>query len=389
MSLEMYEYETTCGIVFDGELYCQIKTALFNQYKTIAFEEHVDIYSDPQKDGSRYRALTIYSVCNSTDDVPVEYKKWDKKQTLYSYESQIPFIDTTKERIAFITCTYKESSERSMTSDEWTKIVTEDHTTGLFMRLYNKKRICFYEDAFDTKSPYTRVSIGKHSSYGGTLESRSTCDSLYYLEIELESKGQLNGDEVQQNMHALTKLLFQLVPYDLVKMAMMAANTGAVQRERLDNIFDTFKRTFRDYKRCASELREKAHLHDELNLFIMPKWNGVRATGLYYCKGYLTVKDACGRLTSFNTHLPFDNDMILQLEVVETERDMNSSGINVAGRFYVITELMAVLIKSKNTLFQVYGRNNAVHDTGRNIGNVAASIAMKAQFADSCHVCNL
>lgn len=389
-----HEYEVTCGIVFDGEIYHKFKSILFEKCKKPPIEETIDIYAIPKKDGERYRALTRYGdgACCSIDDTELDYRKFDHKKTSYVYESQIPYVECENGRVLFITCTYKESVEVILNEDEWKRTVKEDHTSGHCMRVHNKKRICFYKDAFDTNM---RVSIGKQSSYGGTLEARSTCNSIYYFEIELESDRRLGSTEINRDMRRVCKMLFQLLPYELVKAAMLAKNTCSVQRERIDGVFDTFKRQFRDYKSCALDLQQRECLNGQVDFFIMPKWDGIRAVGLYYCDGYLIVKDACGRISSFCTTLPFDNDMIIQLEAVRPKRTNMESGSDYdvgtdsEGYYYVVTELLAVLIKSPNTLYHVYGRNNVMYDTGRNIGNVVTSIAIKTQFENASHVCSL
>lgn len=388
-----HEYEVTCGIVFDGEIYHTFKSVLFEKCVRSPVEETVDVYAHPQKDGERFRAVTRFDrdACCSVDDVGIDYRKFDRKKTSYAHEAQIPYVENDRGRVLFVGCTYKESTEIAMDEDEWKRTVVEDHASGQYMRVNNKKRICFYRGAFDVDMPYTRVSIGEHSSYGGTLEARSACNSIYYLEIELESHRRLDSTEVKKNMHRLCEMLFRLLPYELVKTAMLAANTCSVQRERIDSVFDTFKRQFRDYKTCAEDLRQRECLNGGLDFFVMPKWDGVRAVGLYYCDGYLIVKDACGRMSSFRTVLPFDNDVILQLEALRptTAEVADDAGTDNGGYYYVITEMLAVLIKSQHTLYHVYGRNNVMYDTGRNIGNVVTSIAIKTQFDDDSHVCNL
>jgi hypothetical protein len=398
--LSDHEYEVTCGIVFDGEIYGRLKSELYVKSEKPPIEEDIDIYGLPGKEGERYRALTRYAAvgCDGAaaatapaaaaiDDVEIDYRRFDHKKTIHAYESQIPYVERSRGRLLFITCTYKESMETILDKDEWDRTVKEDHTSGDCMRVYNKKRLCFYEGAFRTSVPYTRVSIGQQSSYGGTLEARSVCNAIYYFEIELESTRRLGTTEVDAYMHQICDMVFQLLPYDLVKSAMLARNTRSVQRERIDGVFDTFTRQFRDYTSCAPHLRR---LHKAIAFYIMPKWDGIRAVGLYFCDGYLIVKDACGRISSFRTVLPFDNDMILQLEVVRP-KSVSCADITTdsEGCYYVITELLAVFVKSPNTLYHVYGRNNGMYDTGRNIGNVVPSITIKTQFKNASHVCNL
>lgn len=396
------EYETTCGIVFDGSLYGPIKEALISKCtgSVKPAEESVDVYRDPDDAAGRYREITRLASPFGADDVRAK-RRWDHKRTVYVQEAQIPHLEeqTSGGRIIFTTCTYKESNERPMTRAEWDNTVKEDHASGRYVRTNNKRRICFYEGSFKTKSPYTRVSIGEKSTYSGTLEARSACNSIYFVEIEHETSEPLNCFAIHHAMHRLNELLFELLPYDLVRRTMLASNTCSVQRERIDNVFDTFKRNFQNYTARANYLRRHSAERDSdaarLDFYVMPKWDGVRAVGLYYCEGYLLVKDAYGRLASFNTSLPFDNDMVFQLEVVDCGlrdgQSMRTGGAprDSAGRYYVITELMAVLIKSQNTMFQVYSRNTVLHDTCRNIGNIVDGVSIKTQFNDPAHVCNL
>lgn len=362
-----HEFETTVGFFFDGTVYRSVLAELESKCCTPPREEIVDVYAGPDA-SQRYREITRGAS-----------RAWDLKKTVACVEAQTPYVDAEAGSVVFIGGTYKESTERAMTRDEWESTVREDHVTGRCARVGNKHRFCYDRLRIDTSVAFTRVSCGETSAYGGTLEARSKCDTIYYMEIELETEGRLDEERAYATMTSLVVLLFQLVPYETVCRAMMASNSCSIQRERIDNLFDAFKRRFMDYNTCRSRLADDASALPPVLLFVMPKWDGVRVTGLYFCEGYLLMRNAREILSSFRVKLPFGNDTILQLEQIA----------GADGRdFYVITELLAVMIKSRHTMYQVFGRNNAKHDTGRSIGNVVASISIKRQFDDHRDVCN-
>lgn len=385
--------------------------------------EDVDVYSvqELRQDGRairwKYRELKRFT-SNGGGNVETQ---WDRKSVKRYVEQQVPHVDHAKRRVVFVTAAYKTSHEDVLTSQQWQERVREDHTNNSCLRVYNKHRLAFGPDSFsdlfaqpDTRPPFTRLSLGEYSTYGGTLEARTRCNPIYYLEIEHELERELN-DPRDMGLHAelLVETLFTVFPYDLIAKTMRKDAAATVQREWTDNVFDEFKRRFVNYDRfrgdlwkalvrgveggeegygrigrfgeytegtvATGQIEGSGSLRPNVDLFVMPKWDGLKATA-NYCDGYLFVKDACGSLSTFVVDLPFDNDVILQLELVNDDER--------AERLFVVTEILAVVVKTHDTLYHVYNRNNTVDDTGRYAGNVSTSITLKTQLSDPNNRCN-
>lgn len=377
------EFECTVGIVFDANLYGHVRSALTAKAKTrvVPVTETVDVYSDPVGGGgqaSRYRKRRSVND-NGTLDV-----SHDRKVTRSCHEAQVPYLNASEGRILFLCGSYKESAEHSLTEGDWNRLVesAENHLVSTTpVRVYNKRREVYGSADFEgcplsvPAGCRVRVSIGDFSVYGGTLEARIKCNPISYMEIEAEYESPLDRTTVDRTLSALCRGLVRLVGYELVAAAMRAANSYGVQRERTDCLFDSFKRRFVDFKSYGRGL-ERSAVDGDLAVYVMPKWDGVRAVATYY-DGHAFVRNCYGEITTYRAELPFDNDVILQLEVVD------------GGKYMVITEIMAVIVKSQNTTYQAYGKNNALSDTGRYSGNVANSIVMTKQFKDPNDVCNL
>ena len=404
------EYETTVSLVFGGEIYNEIYNLLGDRHHT---EEHLDVYTCKQSDGAVQHSAAAgrHSRFNAQDFKYRELKQclykeeggakqfntlWDRKVTERCVESQVPYIDEPSGRIIFITATYKSSYEETLTAKDWAAAVHEDHATASCLRTANKHRSVFpphaFADLFNGSVPsFSRLSLGEYSTYGGTLEARSKCNPIYYLEIEHEHAGAVK--QVGQEMLRLVALLFAVLPYNLVARALRKDATATVRRECIDNIFDTFKRRFVDYNRLRIDLwkavgrqdgktdGDNHHYqhHPPVRAFVMPKWDGMKATA-NYCDGFIFIRDSCGALSTYRADLPFDNDLMLQLEIVD---DPDSRQ-----KILVVTEIMAVVVTNHNTLYHTYSRNNSLHNTGRYAGNVSHSITLKKQFKDPNNICN-
>lgn len=418
------ERETTVSLVFGSEVFQK----MFNHLRARTyFVEDLDLYkckahTDDEKNSHyTYRELQRYTSSGCTDKTATT--TWDRKSVRYYKEQQVPHIDPTTERVIFITTSYKSATEDKLTRDQWQNTVRENHSDTECIRVANKHRLAFppssFVDLFDGRVPkFTRLSLGEYSTYGGTLEARTKCNPVYYLEIEQEIDHELVGpQEIGLHAERLVKILFKIIPYDLVAASMRLDAAATVQRERTDNIFDEFKRRFVNYntsrdslwnavlsgERTVDEITiERSPSCDgdktstntaapatrsnlersglPVKLFVMPKWDGMKAVA-NYCEGHLFIRDACGSLSTYIVNLPFDNDLILQLELI--------NDTDTGRRFFIITEIMAIVVKSYNTLYHVYNRNNTLADTGRYAGNVATSIALKRQFYDPDSNCNL
>jgi len=417
------ECETTVALVFGAEYFDEFYSRLKHRHHT---EESLDVYTCKQTvpDTTISRSVDVVSRVHNYRNKNVKVYKyrelkrslekddgtryydttWDRKSTQQCIESQIPYIDKQSHRVIFVSSTYKSSFEEKLSASEWELAVREDHATAACIRTSNKMRCVFppqsFGDIFNGRVPnFTRLSLGEYSTYAGTLEARSKCNPIYYLEIEHEKE--LDVKDVANNMLHLVGLLFEILPYELVARAMRKTATSTVQRERTDNIFDDFKRQFADYNKMRDQLWKSVGKLDEddgdgdkrrntkgtnkgaheppFRLFLMPKWDGIKATA-NYCDGHIFIKDQCGSLSTYSVDLPFDNDLLLQLEIVEDA--------DTKERFIVITEILAVVVTNHNTLYHVYSKNNSLYDTGRCAGNVSNSITMKKQFRDPKNICN-
>lgn len=375
-------------MIFGGVCYRKVYDLLERRAHV---EEDSDAYvytgrpDDSEDTAYRYRELKRSGVRGAATT------SWDRKRVLRCLDSQVPYIDGRSGRVIFVTTTHKTSVEERLTEEQWNDAVREDHTADTtFRRVYNKHRLAFppesFVDLFGGAVPeFTRLSLGEYSAYGGTLEARTKCNPVYYLEIENETEHEV--DDVQQHTLRLVEILFTVLPYGLVAETMRKNACATVQRERVDCVFEEFKRRFVNYHRCRRKLwrlagrqREEAALTGpgHVKMFVMPKWDGRKATA-NYCEGFLFVKDSCGSLSTYRADLPFDNDVILQLELLDDD---------CGRRLMVVTEILAVVVKTHNTLYHVYNRNNTLHDTGRNAGNVTTGITLKSQFTDPNNVCN-
>lgn len=509
------EYECTVGIVFDSDVYKLIRDKIFEKIKddgNSPYIQSVDIFVNPSCKNTKYRKYI-----NLDYNLGETCETYDKKKIIKCTESQIPYMEMERGRVIFLTGTYKESIETKLTADEWKTVqLGENHlVTDAPISVSNKHRELFYKEDGQIKLnyEYSRISLGEYSIYGGTGESRIKCNSIYYLEIERENPEHVDQAIASNILIELTNNIIELIGYDLVAMSMKASNSCSVQKERIDCLFDMFKRDFKNYDKCKKRIK-KGVLSKTLELYAMPKWDGIRATGIYYDNNII-IKSLSGSIFTYKTNLPFDNDVILQLEIIEggdenvddggvedgdgctvddggeddvgdydddvlkdnrvkiknetvkvnvhvsgasderkaderreadddyynglkegvgEEKDVSSDygnnyyepvasssssvevnninnndgdekeeidtgdkdvptpvgdGKNEKRTYLIITEIMAVLIKSHNTTYQMYGKNNAFFDTGRHTGNVSNSIVMTKQFADPNDVCNL
>lgn len=391
------EFETTVSLVFGGELFQKIYERLNRRHH---LEEDLDIYtfnrlpshtSHSESRRFKYREMKRYVPLVGGGKNVVVMR--DRKLIKRCMEQQVPHIDPVSGRVLFVSTTYKSSVEGQVTEEQWTRTVREDHSTASCLRTANKHRLSFppqsFSDLFNGHVPgFTRLSIGEYSQYGGTLEARTKCNPIYYLEIEKEYKTALKGpDEIRREAERLVEILFTVLPYRLISETMRKEAAATVQRERTDNVFDEFKRRFVDYNRCRIQLwnattetrPSKRTDSPGITFFLMPKWDGMKATASY-CDGYLFVRDTCGSLSTFSVQLPFDNDVILQLEIVKEDGSDK--------KLLVVTEILAVVVKSHDTLYHVYNRSNTLDDTGRFAGNVDTSITLKTQFKNPDNRCN-
>ncbi|KAG8304332.1 hypothetical protein J6590_096377 [Homalodisca vitripennis] len=373
------EYETTVSLVFGGALFNRIHGLLEHRLCT---EEDLDVYNccdqsvtRDENGGYKYRELKQLSPHGTRTS-------WDRKQVKLFKELQVPHIDPATGRVIFVTTTYKASTEEIMTESQWKLAVRENHSNTACIRSTNKHRLSYppesFTDLFHGQVPeFTRLSLGEYSTYGGTLEARTKCDPVYYLEIESEYTTELEGsEEIRRNAERIINILFTVLPYDLVASTMRNDAAATVRRERPDNIFDEFRRWFVNYNRLRGDLWLAAT--DDLKLFLMPKWHGVKAIA-NYCNGFLFIRDACGALSTYRVDLPFDNDLMLQLEIVD----------EAGAKLYVVTEVLAVVVKTHNTLYHVYSRNNTLEDTGRCAGKMdSTSVTIKTQFNNPNNRCN-
>lgn len=389
------EFECTVGIVFDSNLYELIRDKVIGISSVKRpRRQNVDLYSDWQCQSSKYRK------CVTTDDSGEVCSSFDRKTVNVCHEAQVPYMNSggtrTSEdakwtrseegRLLFLTGTYKESVENQIKEDEWIAIEkSENHLVGDSpVRSSNKCREIFdCGTCLDLPFPATRLSLGEHSVYGGTIESRIKCNPIYYLEIEREFDRQLDDVKINETLVELTRNIVYAVGYSLVTKCMLSVNSCSVQKERIDCIFDSFDRNFINYNRHRSTLK-RGLTENTYSLFIMPKWDGVRATGLY-CDGHLLIKSCSGDIFNLTVDLPFDNDVILQLELIQVDE----KGRREDMYYIIITEIMAVLVKSHNTTYQMYGKNNSFYDTGRYAGNVPNSIVITKQFKNPNDICNL
>lgn len=397
--LHAMEYETTVTLAFGGKLYGRLYELLHSRPYVV---EDVDVYvvkgKSPDDTGRRqtYRETKRYR-----PGVDAVETWWDRKTVKRYVEHQVPHVDRHERRVCFITTNYKTSYEEKLTADQWRVRVREDHANDTCLRVANKRRLAFsagsFSDRFahrdDTRPRFTRLSLGEYSTYGGTLEARTKCNPLYYLEIEHELIREPEDDgDIERNAELLVETLFTVLPYGLVAETMRTDASATVRRERVDNVFDEFKRRFVDYNRCRGDLwkavvggnRNGSESNRDgrppvVDLFLMPKWDGLKATA-NYCEGYLFVRDACGSLSTYTVDLPFDNDVVLQLEA------LNDS--ELGERLFVVTEIMAIAVRNHDTLYHVYNRSNSERDTGRYAGNVSNSITLKTQFNDANDRCN-
>lgn len=474
------EYECTVGIVFDSNLYKLIRDKILEKIKDNSnspYIQSVDIFANIADKTTKYRKYI-----NLDYNLGETCETYDKKKIIKCTESQIPYMEMEKGRVIFLTGTYKESIETKLTSDEWKNVeLGENHlVTDAPISVSNKHRELFYNEDGQIKLnyEYSRISLGEYSIYGGTGESRIKCNSIYYLEIERENPKHIDHVIASNILIELTNNIIELIGYDLVAMSMKASHSCSVQKERIDCLFDMFKRDFKNYDKCKNKIK-KGVLSKRMELYAMPKWDGIRATGIYYDNNII-IKSLSGSIFTYKTDLPFDNDVILQLEIIDTNekdykiyngddnkdntlntrvkienkigknvcvsgaldkkdekdkiggggeqdkdeekylsRNVNleydeslastsssettvnddvsalemdesiNGGKNEKPTFLIITEIMAVLIKSHNTTYQMYGKNNAFFDTGRHTGNVSNSIVMTKQFVNPNDVCNL
>lgn len=474
------EYECTVGIVFDSNLYKLIRDKILEKIKDNSnspYIQSVDIFANIADKTTKYRKYI-----NLDYNLGETCETYDKKKIIKCTESQIPYMEMEKGRVIFLTGTYKESIETKLTSDEWKNVeLGENHlVTDAPISVSNKHRELFYNEDGQIKLnyEYSRISLGEYSIYGGTGESRIKCNSIYYLEIERENPKHIDHVIASNILIELTNNIIELIGYDLVAMSMKASHSCSVQKERIDCLFDMFKRDFKNYDKCKNKIK-KGVLSKRMELYAMPKWDGIRATGIYYDNNII-IKSLSGSIFTYKTDLPFDNDVILQLEIIDTNekdykiyngddkkdntlntrvkienkigknvcvsgaldkkdekdkiggggeqdkdeekylsRNVNleydeslastsssettvnddvsalemdesiNGGKNEKPTYLIITEIMAVLIKSHNTTYQMYGKNNAFFDTGRHTGNVSNSIVMTKQFVNPNDVCNL
>lgn len=383
------EFEFTVTLMFGGRSFQDIYSRLQHRNHT---SEDLDVYvCNRPGEFKTYRYRELKHTAYKPDDNRSVFVStvWDRKWTKRCVERQIPYADPTTGRIIFVTSTYKSSREEKLTEEEWASIVREDHTRTDCYRSFNKHRLAFppesFTDLFGGHVPeFTRLTLGEYSTYGGTLEARTKCNPLYYLEIEHEHHQDVHY-KIEEYMTSLVQKLFTILPYDVVTKAVRHDSAATVLRERVDNIFDEFKRHFVNYNRWRSSLwntvktKEDGGVTNNIKAFIMPKWDGIKATA-NYCDGFMFVRDSCGSLSTYMVDLPFDNDLMLQLEIVK------GNGNNT--KIIVITEVMAVVVKNHNSMYHVYNRNNTLKDTGRYAGNVSTSITLKTQFQNPNDVCN-
>lgn len=393
-SIEHNEYECTVGLVFDNNLFGKIREHLLGLSRHEPDVENVFIYARDQSP-QKYRHHRVRTA--ATGD---SYDRFDTKTTLRCQEAQVPYYCEVTGRIIFLTGSYKEANERVITETDWKAVRDgENHIMSeSLIRVAHKRREVFdYDCCFDTSAgaadserlitllglplgtqPHShitsRLTIGEYSIFGGTMEARTLYNTINYLEVEREFNMHLDERGASVVLTDIVARLIGLLGYELVVKTMKASNTRSVQSERLHTLFDSFQRTFINYAAHDSAIRAGLE-HDFYRAYIMPKWDGVRATALYY-DGHLIIRSADLTVDTINVDLPFDNDMVLQLEII-------------AGSHAVITEIMAVLVKSHNTTYQMYGKNNAAADTGRYVGNVSNSIVIAKQFSDHKDPCNL
>lgn len=278
---------------------------------------------------------------------------YQQKETISQMSEVVPYV-SKDEKIFLISCTWKSSMEIDLDANTFEKTVIRNinDTDKSFVPSFGQCRYCVY----DVSNTNVRMTIGKGFDLGGTQEGRRPINEYYYVEFEMEETTPSSSSNVK--LHPPTSLeikrfvytALSLLPSSIIENIISGSKKTCVDADRRlhELLQDKYVRKFtHDFEKFRASLIIDETTKIVKNLFIAPKWNGVRGIGVWDNDTVIVKTPKC--LREFSLPSICFQRLIVQVEMLTTSFDRNLIDDRI-----VITEIMGVSLCEKK---QTYGRH--------------------------------
>lgn len=270
---------------------------------------------------------------------------FQEKTTLEKISDVVPFT-LENDKIILIQCTWKNSIEKNIHKDEFQSIVLDNinDTDKSFVPSFGQTRACIY----NVQKTDLRLSIGKGFNFGGTQEGRRPINQYYYLEFEQENVDK-KCSKHPYSMKQFVEKALNLIPSTILEYIITVQNktTYMDYGRRLRDLFQ--QNYIRNFTHNFEKFTSKT-ISDTNNLlrnvYVAPKWNGIRGIGIWENDVVLIKTTRC--LREFHVKSQCLQPLLVQVEMLIDPNDI------IINDQIVITEIMGVFICCKN---QIYGFN--------------------------------
>lgn len=268
----------------------------------------------------------------------VQLINFQEKETLSRWSETVPFELAAEGKEIFVSCSWKLAKETDLDGETFENEVLRNlnDTDKSFVPSFGQQRVCVY----DVDGTRVRLSIGKGFDFGGTQEGRRPMNEYYYVEFE---------SEITRRPSPLAAREFASVALSLIPSSIIARVAIGAKRICVDSYARIHELLTEDYARPFTydfrQFRARAFVDGVTgrtkNVFIAPKWNGVRGIGAWEDDRIIVKTPRCLR----EFFLP---SFCLQRLIVQVEM---LTGESLVDDRVVITEIMGVSLCTREQLY--------------------------------------
>lgn len=363
--MENLESEFTITIPTDGEGFVAASTFFAEKYANDMFHETVIRYNSRSEDpvttlkrGCNKRKHHYRVVMRDRKPIsPVDMKNfvipeqapssataastviaYQEKETLDHISEIVPFTIETQKTI-FVRCTWKYSKENNMSAADFhsTVLANVNDTDKSFVPSFGQQRVSVY----NIHPMNIRFCIGKCFDFGGTQEGRRPTHDYYYLEFEREHidlRVNFYSSAMRQFVNRTLAALPAAVLETVFKHMSIATYSNHLCRLSQEDYIRQF--TYEFEKFLSTTYRAEGALQ---NVYLAPKWNGVRGIGVW-SNNNLLVKTPRS-LRSFTLPSYCLQPLVVQIELLHD---------NITNDRCIITEIMGTFLYQKERLSEYY-----------------------------------
>lgn len=257
-------------------------------------------------------------------------------------------------------CTWKYSIEEDLTEEEFASTVfcNINDIDGSYVPVFGQQRCCVY----NIRDTNIRLSVGKAFQFGGVQVGRRCMDPYYYVEWEMELCDS-NSSSTKQNslkdMRQFVRNAFDVFPHDILYKIIKGARDVCVGPEnRVVEVLDDYPRHFtHDFEKFRSKVRLNKKITTESceietdNVFLAPKWNGIRGIAIWE-NDILLTKSVNGFGEYYLPSYCLQR-LIVQVELFIKDDDNN----NNKPYAFIVTEIFGTSLCTRNQLYGYFLRN--------------------------------